>query len=154
MASVFGLCQGAFPFFGALLGIAFKGPLEAVDHWIAFALLAFIGGKMILESFQEEKEPSFNPQQLRMQLLLAIATSIDALAVGISFACTGYHQLAQLAVPLWIIGIVSFLFSLSGYMLGARFGKSITRKLKPELLGGIILVVIGVKILMTHLLGI
>ena len=154
MAFLFGLFQALMPLIGWFATSRFSEHLEAVDHWIAFALLAFIGGKMILESFQEEKEPSFNPQQLRMQLLLAIATSIDALAVGISFACTGYHQLAQLAVPLWIIGIVSFLFSLSGYMLGARFGKSITRKLRPELLGGIILVVIGVKILMTHLLGI
>ena len=107
---------------------------------------------MILESFDDEKESSFDPQRMRMQLLLAIATSIDALAVGISFACIGFHRLTQLSVPLIIIGIVSFLFSVLGYMLGSRFGKSITRRLKPELLGGIILVVIGAKILMTHLL--
>lgn len=153
MAFLFGLFQAMMPLIGWFATSRFSEHLEAVDHWIAFALLAFIGGKMIMESFEEEQEHSFNPQQLRMQLLLAVATSIDALAVGISFACTGYHRLPQLTIPLFIIGIVSFLFSVLGYVLGARFGKSIARRLKPELLGGIILVVIGVKILMTHLLG-
>lgn len=154
MAFLFGLFQALMPLIGWLATSRFSEQLEFIDHWIAFALLAFIGGKMILESFAEEREHTFNPQRLRTQLLLAVATSIDALAVGISFACTGYHQLMQLTVPLLIIGIVSFLFSVLGYVLGARFGKSITRRLKPELLGGLILVVIGVKILMTHLLGI
>lgn len=152
MAFLFGLFQALMPLIGWFATSRFSEHLEAIDHWIAFALLAFIGGKMILESFEEEKEPSFNPQQLKMQLVLAIATSIDALAVGISFACMGYHRLTQLTIPLFIISIVSFLFSVLGYVLGARFGKSIARKLKPELLGGIILVVIGAKILMTHLL--
>lgn len=152
MAFLFGLFQALMPLIGWFATSRFSEHLEAIDHWIAFALLAFIGGKMILESFEEEKEPSFNPQQLKMQLVLAVATSIDALAVGISFACMGYHRLTQLTIPLFIIGIVSFLFSVLGYVLGARFGKSIARKLKPELLGGIILVVIGAKILMTHLL--
>ena len=152
MAFLFGVFQALMPLIGWLATSRFSEHLEAIDHWIAFALLAFIGGKMIRESFGEEQEHSFDPQRLRMQLLLAIATSIDALAVGISFACTGYHRLVQLTVPLWIIGIVSLLFSVLGYKLGARFGKSITRRLKPELLGGLILVVIGVKILMTHLL--
>ena len=152
MAFLFGVFQALMPLIGWLATSRFREHLEAIDHWIAFALLAFIGGKMFRESFDEEQEHSFDPQRLRMQLLLAIATSIDALAVGISFACTGYHRLVQLTVPLWIIGIVSFLFSVLGYKLGARFGKSITRRLKPELLGGLILVVIGVKILMTHLL--
>ena len=152
MAFLFGFFQALMPLLGWFATSRFSEHLEAIDHWIAFALLAFIGGKMILESFDDEKESSFDPQRMRMQLLLAIATSIDALAVGISFACIGFHRLTQLSVPLIIIGIVSFLFSVLGYMLGARFGKSITRRLKPELLGGIILVVIGAKILMTHLL--
>lgn len=152
MAFLFGLFQTLMPLLGWFATSRFSEHLEAIDHWIAFALLAFIGGKMILESFDDEKESSFDPQRMRMQLLLATATSIDALAVGISFACIGFHRLTQLSVPLIIIGIVSFLFSVLGYMLGSRFGKSITRRLKPELLGGIILVVIGAKILMTHLL--
>jgi putative Mn2+ efflux pump MntP len=94
-------------------------------------------------------DPCFNPLRLRTQLLLAIATSIDALAVGISFACTGYDRLSQLPLPLTIIGLTSFVLSLVGYALGRRFGKVITRRLKPELFGGIILILIGLKILLT-----
>ena len=154
LAFLFGAFQALMPLIGWIATSRFSEHLEFIDHWIAFALLAFIGGKMIKESFDEEKKHTFDPQRLRTQMLLAVATSIDALAIGISFACTGYHQLSQLTIPLVIIGIVSFLFSILGYILGARFGKSIARRLKPELLGGIILVVIGVKILMTHLLAI
>ena len=154
LAFFFGLFQALMPLIGWFATSRFSEHLESIDHWIAFALLAFIGGKMIKESFEEEQKSTFDPQRLHTQLLLAVATSIDALAIGISFACTGYHHLSQLTIPLIIIGVVSFLFSILGYLLGTRFGKSITRRLKPELLGGIILVVIGVKILVTHLLGI
>lgn len=154
LAFLFGAFQALMPLIGWFATSRFSEHLEFIDHWIAFALLAFIGGKMIKESFEEEQKSTFDPQRLHTQLLLAVATSIDALAVGISFACTGYHRLSQLTAPFIIIGVASFLFSILGYILGTRFGKSITRRLKPELLGGIILVVIGVKILMTHLLGI
>ena len=153
MAFLFGLFQALMPLLG-WLGIShFQAYMEAYDHWIAFGLLGFIGGKMIWESFGDEEEQHFNPNRLRTQLLLAVATSIDALAVGISFACTGFTMLSQLTMPLLIIGIVSFLFSIFGYHLGRRFGKAITRRLKPELFGGIILVLIGLKILLSHLLG-
>lgn len=153
MAFLFGFFQALMPLIG-WLGISyFRSYMEAYDHWIAFALLAFIGGKMIWESFGPEEEQHFNPRRLRTQLLLAIATSIDALAIGISLACTGYERLSQLTLPLVIIGVVSFLFSIIGYQLGARFGHSIARRLKPELFGGVILVGIGVKILVTHLFG-
>ena len=153
MALLFGLFQAMMPLIG-WLGIShFQAYMEAYDHWIAFAMLGFIGGRMVWESFDSEEEQHFNPRKLRTQLLLAIATSIDALAVGISFACTGYTAVGQLTLPLIIIGVVSFLFSLIGYQLGARFGRSIARKLKPELFGGIILIGIGVKILMEHLFG-
>lgn len=151
MAFLFGLFQAAMPLMGWLATNHFSEQLEAVDHWIAFGLLAFIGGKMVRESFGPEEEKQFNPQSLNTQLLLAVATSIDALAIGISFACTGYRAIEQIVYPLIVIGIVSFLFSLFGYRLGVRFGKSIARKLKPELLGGIILIIIGIKILITHL---
>lgn len=154
MAFLFGLFQAMMPFIGWLATTRFSQQLEAIDHWIAFGLLAFIGGKMIKESFaNDEEEKQFNPQRLNTQLLLAVATSIDALAVGISFACTGYREFAQIAYPLFVIGIVSFLFSILGYLFGVRFGKSVARKLKPELLGGIILLVIGIKILFTHLMS-
>ena len=152
MAFLFGLFQAMMPLIG-WLGIShFQAYMEAYDHWIAFAMLGFIGGRMVWESFGSDEEQHFNPRKLRTQLLLAIATSIDALAVGISFACTGYTAVGQLTLPLIIIGVVSFLFSLIGYRLGARFGRSIARKLKPELFGGIILIGIGVKILAEHLL--
>ena len=153
MAFLFGLFQAMMPLIG-WLGIShFQAYMEAYDHWIAFTMLGFIGGRMVWESFGPEEEQHFNPRRLRTQLLLAVATSIDALAVGISFACTGYTAVGQLTLPLIIIGVVSFLFSLIGYQLGARFGRSIARRLKPELFGGIILIGIGVKILMEHLFG-
>lgn len=151
MAFLFGFFQAMMPLLG-WLGIShFQAYMEAYDHWIAFGLLGFIGGRMIWESFGDEEDQHFNPRKLRTQLLLAVATSIDALAVGISFACTGFTTLSQLTMPLLIIGIVSFLFSIFGYHLGRRFGKAITRRLKPELFGGIILVLIGLKILLSHL---
>ena len=152
MAFLFGFFQAMMPLLGWLGVSHFQAYMEAYDHWIAFCMLAFIGGKMIKESFDNEESQHFNPRKLKTQLLLAIATSIDALAVGISFACTGYTVISQLTLPLIIIGIVSFLFSIIGYYLGRRFGKTITRRLKPELLGGLILIIIGVKILISHLL--
>ena len=153
IALFFGGFQALMPLIGFILGSAFADMISAYDHWIAFGLLAFIGGKMIRESFGPEEEQQFNPKNLHTQLLLAVATSIDALAIGISFACTGYREFSQIAYPLFVIGLVSFIFSLFGYKLGVRFGKSIARKLKPELLGGIILIVIGIKILITHLMA-
>ena len=153
MAFFFGLFQAMMPLIG-WLGIShFQTYMEAYDHWIAFGLLAFIGGRMVWESLHPEEEQHFNPRRLRTQLLLAVATSIDALAVGISFACTGYTSVGQLTLPIIIIGAVSFLFSLIGYQVGARFGKSASQRLKPELLGGVILILIGVKILASHLLA-
>ena len=138
MAFLFGFFQAMMPLLG-WLGIShFQTYMEAYDHWIAFLMLAFIGGKMIKESFGPEEEQHFDPSRLHTQLLLAIAT------------CTGFTELSQLTMPLLIIGIVSFLFSIIGYHLGRRFGKTITRRMKPELLGGIILILIGVKILITH----
>ncbi len=153
MAFLFGFFQAMMPLLG-WLGIShFQAYMEAYDHWIAFSLLAFIGGKMIWESFGPEEDQHFNPSKLRTQLLLAVATSIDALAVGISFACTGFTMVSQLTLPLVIIGLASFFLSLLGYYLGHRFGSSITHRLKPELFGGVILILIGVKILLSHLLG-
>lgn len=153
MAFLFGLFQALMPLLGWLGIYHFETYIEAYDHWIAFVLLVFIGGKMIWESFGPEEEQHFNPRRLHTQLLLAIATSIDALAVGISFACTGYNNLPELTLPLIIIGLASFLFSIMGYHLGRRFGKTITKRMKPELIGGLILIAIGLKILMTGITG-
>jgi len=151
MAFLFGFFQAFMPLLGWLGIIHFETYMEAYDHWIAFGLLACIGGKMVWESFGDDEEHHFNPRLLRTQLLLAVATSIDALAVGISFACTGYTQLSDLTLPLIIIGIVSFLFSIMGYHLGRHFGRAITKRMKPELMGGLILIAIGLKILLSSM---
>ena len=152
MALLFGVFQAAMPLAGWIGTAHFSQYLEAVDHWIAFGLLVFIGGKMIKESFVDNGEPSFNPLHVRTQLLLAVATSIDALAVGISMACLGYSHITMLAEPLLMIGVASLVLSVVGYWLGVRFGRIVARRLRPELLGGLVLVFIGIKVLLSHLL--
>lgn len=152
MAFFFGFFQALMPLLGWLAIHYFQHSVEAYDHWIAFGLLAFIGVKMIREAFAPEEDKHIKPLELRTQLILAVATSIDALAVGISMACTGYDSLGSLALPLAVIGIFSFLFSIGGYLLGVFFGDAAAWRLKPELIGGIILIGIGIKILLEHLL--
>lgn len=151
LAFLFGLFQGLMPLIGWFLTSRFSSYLEAVDHWIAFAMLAFIGVKMILDAFKEEEQKSMNPRDAKTQLALAVATSIDALAVGISFACTGYDSFQSVLLPVGIIGLVSFLMSIAGYLLGVRFGDTVNKRVRPELLGGLILIAIGIKILVEHL---
>lgn len=151
LAFFFGFFQALMPLIGWFLTSRFSAYIQTVDHWIAFGMLAFIGGKMIADSFKEEDDKSVNPRDLRTQLVLAVATSIDALAVGISYACTGYNTLVQLTVPLVLIGVVSFGMSVLGFSIGVRFGDTVNRKMRPELLGGLILLGIGVRILIEHL---
>lgn len=154
MALLFGLFQGLMPLVGWFGTSHFSHYLEAVDHWVAFGLLTFVGGKMIWESLTgDDDHPSFDPLSLRTQLVLAVATSIDALAVGISMACLGYAHVSQLTVPLLLIGVVSTALSLAGYRLGVSFGRVIAERLKPGLLGGLVLVFIGIKVLVSHLFG-
>lgn len=140
----FGGFQFLMPVIGYLLGFRFESVIENVDHWVAFVLLAFIGGNMIKESFgkAEELNDDFG---VKTMLLMAIATSIDALAVGITFAFLE----VQILPAAGLIGVTTFLLSFVGIYIGNAFG---TRyKSKAELAGGIILVVIGVKILLEHL---
>lgn len=151
MSFLFGLFQALMPFFGWLGINYFSSYIEPVDHWIAFAMLAFIGGRMVKESSEHGEEPHFHPDKLRTQLVLAVATSIDALAVGISFACVGYRSLSDISGPMAVIGVVSLVLSIVGFALGIRFGNAVVRRLRAELFGGIILILIGVKILITHL---
>ncbi|MBR4734692.1 MAG: manganese efflux pump [Bacteroidales bacterium] len=151
LAFLFGFFQALMPFIGWLLTNSFSTYLEAVDHWIAFGLLFIIGVEMISDAFKKEENKTIDPYGFKSELLLAVATSIDALAIGISFACTGYNEVAQLGTPLLLIGVASFLMSLIGFALGVRFGDVVTRKVKPEILGGIILIGIGIKILIEHL---
>ena len=151
LAFLFGFFQALMPLIGWLLTSRFSAQLQVVDHWVAFGMLAFIGGKMIVDSFKKEEHASMNPESWKTGLLLAVATSIDALAVGISYACTGYETLGSLVAPLITIGIVSFLMSILGYLLGVRFGDAVNRRMRPELLGGIILICIGLRILAEHM---
>ena len=155
MSVLFGVFQALMPLIGWLGTSLFSQYLEAVDHWIAFGLLSFLGGRMIRESVSSgnNEEHHSIPSALTTQLLLAVATSIDALAIGISFACTGYKTVAQLSFPLVVIGVGSFLFSVLGNRLGIRFGIAIRRKLNPELFGGLVLIFIGIKVLLTHILN-
>lgn len=141
----FGAFQALMPAIGWLLGSAFADMIEAVDHWIAFVLLALIGGNMIREALgheEEDADPSLAPIAM---LLLAVATSIDALAVGVTFAFLQVRILPAVA----LIGAVTFLFSAAGVKLGSVFG--IRYKSKAELLGGIVLILMGTKILLEHL---
>ena len=128
----------------------FRSIIEPVDHWIAFALLALIGGKMLWEAFHEQPEEidcsTVAPKlDMRELLMLAVATSIDALAVGVSLAFLG----ADIVLAAIVIGLVTFALSLAGVAVGSRFGARYERA--ATIAGGVILIVIGVKILIEHL---
>ena len=149
VAFIFGLFQAMMPLAGWLATNSFSSLIEDYDQWIAFGLLAFLGGRMIKESFSDDEEEGeaeaeakhINPRKLKTQLVFAVATSIDALAVGISFTCLGFNTISSLSLPLLIIGFVSLAFSIVGNLLGIRFGKGVEKRLKPELLGGIVLII-------------
>ena len=137
-----------FTLVGYLLGFSFLKLIETIDHWIAFGLLLYLGGRMIWESRQEkEEDKKMNPLCLKTLCGLGIATSIDALAVGVSLAI----MQTSLSVIAWTIGIVTFLFSSFGVCFGVKVGNKVDLKL--DLIGGVILIGIGVKILIEHLLG-
>ena len=140
----FGGFQALMPIIGYLLGTSFSSFVDSVDHWIAFGLLVLIGLNMIRETLWGDEEGPSADFGFRHMLLMAIATSIDALAVGIS--------MAFLNVSIWIaaliIGVVTFIISAAGIYLGARFGSSIGSK--AGIIGGLILIAIGLKIVMEH----
>lgn len=141
----FGGFQALMPTVGWLAGLSLKDEIRAYDHWVAFGLLCFIGGKMIYESFFfDEAEREVCPLNLVVLLGLAIATSIDALAVGVTFAFLNISILA----PVVVIGAITLVLSVAGVYIGRRFG-SISEK-KIEALGGLILIGIGTKILVEH----
>ena len=151
-AFFFGLFQAIMPLLGWLGASTFSHLIESVDHWIAFAILAFLGGRMIKESFKEEDCcQRFNPASLKVVITMYIATSIDALSIGVSFVFLCIMSCSSILYPVGIIGFVSFLMSLIGLIFGIRFGCGIARKLRAELWGGIILILIGTKILIEHL---
>ena len=141
----FGIFQAVMPIIGFYLGVSFEEFVTSIDHWIAFGLLAFIGGNMIKEAFDKENEEANDDIGIKTMLLLAIATSIDALAVGITFALLDINLM--LAVSL--IGIITLILSIIGVKIGNRFG--VKYKNKAEFVGGLILILMGVKILIEHL---
>lgn len=152
MAFAFGFFQALMPLLGWIGASSFSHLIEDWDHWIAFAILVFLGGRMVRESFKDEEcRHEFDPTNLKVLLTLAVATSIDALAVGISFAFVGTYSISTILPPIGIIGLVSFVLSLAGLMFGICFGHGLARKLRAELWGGIILIAIGTKILIEHL---
>ena len=141
----FGGFQALMPVIGYYLGKTFSGYITAFDHWIAFGLLAFIGINMILESRKATCETTSNDLGFKTMLLMAVATSIDALAVGISLAFLN----SNIWVAAIVIGIVTFILSLLGVKIGNKFGDRFGAK--AELAGGIFLVLLGTKILLEHL---
>jgi putative Mn2+ efflux pump MntP len=147
ISAFFGFFQAVMPLAGWSAGLHFSSYIKKVDHWIAFCLLAFIGGKMIFESKKLEEDcESKNCTHFPTLLLLSLATSIDALAVGLSFAILNMSILT----PIAIIGIITFTVCIIGVYVGNRLGHVFENKL--ELSGGIILVGIGIRILVEHLI--
>ena len=142
----FGGFQALMPLIGSYLGTLFAEAIQAFDHWVAFGLLALIGGNMLKEAFGAEEECPCADLSVRTMFLMAVATSIDALAVGISLAMVG-------DVNIWaavsLIGVTTFALSAVGVAVGNVFGSRYEKK--AEMAGGIILILLGVKILLEHL---
>ena len=145
-ALFFGFFQGAMPLVGYLAGTGLASFIEVIDHWIAFLLLAAIGGKMIYESFGENVEEEIAVITNKVMLILAIATSIDAMAAGFTLTL----MTPTVTTSVIVIGLTTFLFSYAGVYFGARGGAVLESK--AELLGGLVLVGIGIKILLGHTL--
>lgn len=150
IALFFGVFQALMPLIGWFLGTQLADYITAVDHWVAFALLAFIGGRMIAEAMKpddgRENWPATKGLDIKELFILAIATSIDALAVGITFALLPD---TSIVLSVSLIGAITFVLSFLGVAIGNRFGAKYEKK--AELAGGVILVLIGLKILLEHL---
>lgn len=157
LAVILALFQAVMPFIGWSVAFHFNDAIEAYDHWIAFILLLLLGGKMIFESLgsQDEEENKSNPFSLKYNLLLGLATSIDALIAGVAMAVlpltliAGASQRINMLLAILIIGLITFLASMIGLFLGrcsqGRLGS------RSEIIGGVILILIGLKVLWEHL---
>jgi putative Mn2+ efflux pump MntP len=147
MALFFGAFQAFMPLIGSLAGLCLKECIQDYDHWIAFALLAAVGGKMIYESFKiKSVEENPDPSNIFVLLVLSIATSIDALAIGITLSLIT----SSIALAVTIIGLITFTLSYAGIVIGKKLGHFFENKI--EVFGGLVLIGIGVKILCEHLL--
>lgn len=142
----FGGFQALMPLIGYFLGSLFIDAISAIDHWIAFALLAIIGINMLREALNGEAETTDADLSVKTMFLMAVATSIDALAVGISLAMAG---VSNIFLAVLLIGVTTFAFSAIGVRVGNVFGSRYEKK--AELMGGVILILLGVKILLEHL---
>lgn len=149
IAFFFGLFQALMPLLGWLGSSYFYKFIEQFDHWIAFAILIFLGVKMIRDGIKGGEEHHFDPTRLATVLTLSLAVSIDALAVGISFVCIGMNTFEQIQFPLFAIGITSFVFALAGCFIGSILGNKFKFPVEP--IGGAVLVILGCKILFEHL---
>lgn len=145
IALYFGIFQAVMPVIGYFLGTTFESLVTQIDHWIAFILLGIIGINMIKEAFSNDSENVNDKVDFKTMIILAIATSIDALAIGITFA----FFKTNLLLAVIIIGIITFVLSLIGVKIGNKFGNKYEKK--SEIFGGVILILIGVKILIEHL---
>lgn len=143
----FGGFQALMPLIGYLLGAQFQSKITAFDHWIAFILLGLIGGNMVREGISGDEEKTDDSVSIKSMLPLAIATSIDALAVGVTFAFLRVNIIYAVS----LIGVVTFLLSTVGVKVGNVFGAKY--KSKAEIVGGVILILMGLKILIEHLMG-
>ena len=147
-ALFFGVFQGVMPMIGYFLGSRFADVISSFSHWVSFGLLAFIGGKMVFEAIKGNEEESDGKEyrlDIRELTLLAIATSIDALAVGIVFAA----EKTNLIFSVTMIGVITFALSLVGIFIGHKFGSKYEKK--AEIAGGVILILIGLKLLLEGL---
>lgn len=145
IALYFGIFQAIMPVIGYFLGTTFESLVTQIDHWIAFILLGIIGINMVKEAFSKESENCNDKVDFKTMILLAIATSIDALAVGITFAFLKTEILSAVI----IIGVITFMLSLIGVKIGNKFGDKYEKN--AEIFGGIILILMGIKILIEHL---
>lgn len=146
IAITLAIFQAAMPVLGWLAGSGIKDYAENFDHWIAFGILLLLGVKMIYESFKTDPgDRSFNPLDIKIMIGMAIATSIDALVVGFSFALLDY----KILVSVFIIGFVTYVVAMLGMLFGKKIGACMGRRM--EVLGGVMLILIGLKILIEHL---
>ena len=145
IAGTFGGFQALMPAIGYVLGAQFQETIASIDHWIAFVLLALIGGNMIHEALDNDEEEADASLDVKTMFLLAVATSIDALAIGITFAFLKVNIIPAVC----FIGIVTFIISFAGVKIGNVFGARY--KNKAEIVGGVILILLGLKILLEHL---
>lgn len=141
----FGGFQALMPTLGYLLGTRFEAYVNAIDHWIAFVLLALIGANMIREALSPDQDEANDSTDLKTMFLLAIATSIDALAVGVTYAFLQVRILPAVS----FIGVITLVLSIIGVKIGNVFG--LKYKAKAEIFGGVILILMGIKILLEHL---